>query len=236
MFFGFDWTFIVLVIPALILSLWAQARVRSVYRKYACVEGSRRISGAQAARRVLDEHGLSDVAVRPTRGELSDHFDPRDGCVYLSEGVYGGTSVAAVGIACHECGHAIQHAEGYAPLSWRTALVPVVNIGSKLAFPLILAGVILTALLENDALYFLTNLGLIAYSLATVFQLVTLPTEFNASSRALRAITETGLLEAGEIKGAQKVLSAAALTYVAALAASAIQLLRMILIFGRRRD
>lgn len=232
----FDWTYLVLVMPAVIFSLWASASVKSAFKKYQKQYSMRGITGAQAARMVLDSNGLTYVRIESIGGELTDHYDPRTDVIRLSSSVHDGTSTAAIGVACHEAGHAVQHAEGYTPVKIRTAIVPITNMGSKLAVPLILGGIILGTL--SEAFLSLAYIGIICFALSAVFQLVTLPTEFNASRRALEAIESGGILYEDEMKGAKKVLRAAALTYVAALAVSIMQLLRFILLVsgGRRRN
>lgn len=236
-----DWTYIVLVLPAVIFSLWASASVNSTFKKYATQRPLCGMTGAEAARRVLDANGLQHIRIEQIPGELTDHYDPSANVIRLSESVYGNASTAAIGVAAHEAGHAIQHAVGYAPIRIRTAIVPVTNIGSKLSMPLILIGLILAAATESAETshfgFMLAVAGVICFSLCVVFQLVTLPTEFNASNRALAAISNCGLLNQEELAGSRKVLRAAAMTYVAALAVSIMQLLRLIIIVGgRRRD
>lgn len=229
----FDWTYVVLVMPAFIFSLWASGQVKSAFARYSRVRNSRGITGAQAAQALLEAHGINDVSIQQTGGQLSDFYDPGKKLVKLS--VYNDTSVAAVGVACHEIGHAIQHAENYFPVKLRAAIVPITNFGSKMSIPLILLGIIMS----YSAYYWynLVYIGIALFGLCVVFQLVTLPVEFNASRRALQGIQELGLLAPEEEKGARKVLRAAALTYVAALAISLAQLLRLLLIFGSgRRD
>lgn len=229
----FDWTYLVLVLPAVILSIWASSKVNSTFRKYQGTRSARGITGAQAARAVLDANGLHHIRIEPVSGNLTDHFDPQNGVVRLSDGVYQGASAAAVGIACHEVGHAIQHAVGYAPLRLRTAIIPITNIGSKLATPLIFIGILFGAVSELFAL--IAYVGIACFALCAVFQLVTLPTEFNASSRALASIREQNLLSESETEQTKEVLSAAAMTYVAALAVTLMQLLRFIMLVNRRR-
>ena len=191
------------------------------------------MTGAEAARQLLNSQGIYDVQIRQVAGSLTDHYDPRTKTVNLSESVYGSTSVAAIGVAAHECGHAIQHQQGYVPLALRSAIVPVANIGSTLAWPLILIGLFFT----SNTGAFLIDLGILCFSFAVLFQLVTLPVEFNASHRALRILGEQGILSDSELPYTRKVLKAAALTYVASAAASILQLLRLVLLFGgRRRD
>lgn len=231
----FDWTYIILVMPAVLLSMWASANVKSSYARYSRQFNSRGITGAQAARRVLDANGLYHVAIERVGGELSDHFDPQSNIVRLSEGVYDSTSTAAVGVACHEVGHAIQYAVNYAPVKIRTALVPITNLGAQLSVPLIIGGFILAGFAPR--LLMLSYLGVACFGLSALFQFITLPTEFNASRRAVQTIEGMGLLQDEELDGAKKVLRAAALTYVAALAVSLMQLLRfIIMVSGRRRD
>ncbi len=227
----FDWTYL-LVIVGLALSLLASAKVKSTYSKYAKVRSMSGMTGAQAAERILHANGLYDVSVESVEGELTDHYDPSEKVVRLSESVYGKSSVAAVGVAAHECGHAIQHANAYLPLKFRTAIVPAANIGAKIAWPLILIGMIL----GSSSSRFLITLGIIMFSLSVLFQFVTLPVEINASRRAVNALSQMGILYGEEVNGTKKVLSAAALTYVAAAASAALQLLRLILLFGRRND
>lgn len=218
-----------LVIIAMLLSLFASFGVKSTFGKYQKLKTARGITGAEAARRVLDMNGLQHIRIERVSGELTDHFDPRSNVIRLSDSTYNDTSVAAVGVAAHEAGHAVQHATGYVPIKVRNAIVPVVNIGSQLAMPLFVIGLLLNFL--N-----LAYAGVILFSLALVFQLVTLPVELNASSRAIKILDSSMLLYEDEIKPAKKVLKAAAMTYVAAVAATALQLLRLLLILNRRRD
>ena len=221
--------YVILLIPVLLLSVWAQAQVSGSFRRYSRVANRRHLTGAQAAEAVLRSHGIYDVPVRSCRGNLTDHYDPRDNTIYLSENVYAASTVAAVGVACHEAGHAIQYAVGYGPIKVRSAIIPVTQFGSRFSFVLLLIGL----LLYSQPLFLV---GILLFSLTTVFQLVTLPVEFNASHRALETIEGQGLLDGEELDGAKKVLSAAAMTYVAALLMSALQLLRYVLIFlGRDR-
>ena len=225
--------YLLLVVPAFILSLIAQAKVRTTYSKLSKVKNTSGYTGAQAAAAVLRFYGINDVHIVETTGKLSDHFDPKHKVIRLSREVYYGNSIAAVGIACHEAGHAAQHAQGYTPIKVRNAIVPVCNIGSYLGIPLAFAGYFL-------GFEPLVLIGLGLYSLIAVFQLVTLPVEFNASSRAVKVIDDTGLLcGEEEVKGAKKVLSAAAMTYVAALAVTLANLLRFAVLFlgrGRKRN
>jgi Zn-dependent membrane protease YugP len=221
----FDPLYIIMIAPALLLSIFAQMRVKASYSKYSKVPTYRGITGAQAAREILLSEGIHDVAIELSRGFLSDHYDPRSRVLRLSESVYSGNSLASVGVAAHEAGHAIQHAQGYAPLKMRSALVPVSSIGSNLAWPLLIIGFIFMA-------KSLILAGIIFFSLAVLFQLITLPVEFNASSRALQALPASGILSDSEVAGARKVLSAAALTYVAAAASAVVQLLYFLLRAG----
>ena len=219
----------ILLVPVLILSLWAQAQVSGNFRRYSAVNNHRRLTGAQAAEAVLHAHGVYDVSIRSCRGNLTDHYDPRDNTIYLSDSVYHAPTVAAVGVAAHEAGHAVQYAENYGPVRLRKAIIPATQIGSKFSFILLIIGMAL----YSQAL-FLT--GILLFSLTTIFQLVTLPVEFNASARAIQTIEGQGLLEGDEVSGAKRVLRAAAMTYVAALLMSALQLLRFVLIFLGRSD
>lgn len=223
----YDSYYLLLVIPAMLLAMWAQMRVSGTFKRYSQVKNARGYTGARAAREILDRNGLQHVQVQQVRGNLTDHFDPRTNVVSLSDSVYGSTSVAAVGVAAHEVGHAVQHATGYGPIKLRAAVIPVTNIGSKLAIPLVLLGFFMQA-------QPLVNLGILLFSTMVVFQLVTLPVEFNASSRALATLEGTDMLGTDEVKGAKKVLNAAALTYVAALIVAIAQLLRLLLLANRR--
>lgn len=218
-----------LLIPILLLSLWAQFRVTSGFRQYSAVNNRRRLTGVQAAQAVLRSHGVYDVEVKCVPGQLTDHYDPRDNTIYLSESVYGAPTIAAVGVAAHEAGHAVQYAVGYLPIRLRSAILPATQFGSKFSFVLLLIGM----LLYSQALFFV---GMVLFSLTTLFQLITLPVEYNASRRALETIEGSGLLAPDEIPGAKRVLSAAALTYVAALLMSILQLLRYVLIFVGRSN
>lgn len=232
----FDYTYLVLVLPAILLAMWASARVNSTFRRYQQQHSRRHITGADAARAVLDANGLYNVRIERIGGNLTDHYDPRTNVIRLSDSVYGDTSTAAIGVAAHEAGHAIQYATNYAPIRLRAAIIPATNIGSKLALPLVLIGLIFMN--YGQMFVNIAYLGIACFALSTVFQLVTLPTEFNASHRALAAIQSGNLLDADEMEGARKTLSAAAMTYVAALAVSLAQLLRLLLLVGggRRRD
>ena len=229
--FYFDSTYILIIIGA-ILCLLASAKVRSTYSRYQRVRSASGLTGREAAERILYYSGIQDVRVEHVAGNLTDHYDPRSKVLRLSDTTYGYPSVAAVGVAAHECGHAIQHARGYAPLSFRSALVPLANFGSTIAWPLIILGF----LFNNQSSQLFINIGILAFSLAVLFQIVTLPVEFNASGRALRILSETGMLQSEELSMTRKVLSAAALTYVASAAAAILQLLRLILLANRRED
>lgn len=236
-YYGFDWTYVYLVLPCLILSLWASAHVNSTFRRYSKQHSTRGITGADAAARVLAANGVRGVRIEHISGNLTDHYDPSSNVIRLSDNVYGSTSTAAIGVACHEAGHAVQYAQQYAPIKLRSAIIPVTNFGSRLAMPLILIGLLFSSLgeLSNFFIY----LGIACFGLSLVFQLVTLPVEFNASRRALAAIEQGGILTDEERSGARKTLTAAALTYVAATAVSLAQLLRLLTLFGnrnRRRD
>jgi len=230
----FDWTYLVIVLPCVLLSLWASTNVNSTFKKYANQLSIRRITGAQAAQRVLSANGVSGVRIERVSGNLTDHFDPKTNVIRLSDSVHDATSTAAIGVACHEAGHAVQYANNYAPIKLRAAIVPVTNFASKLAMPLILLGLLLT-FLENFS-YTLVYVGIACFGVAVVFQLITLPVEFNASRRAMQAIESADLLTDEEQKGARKTLTAAALTYVAATAVALSQLLRLLIIFGGRRS
>ena len=236
-YYGFDWTYIVLVLPCILLSLWASSNVNSTFQKYSKQFSQRRLTGAEAAQRVLAANGVRGVRIDRVSGNLTDHFDPKTNVIRLSDSVYDSTSTAAIGVACHEAGHAVQYAQDYAPIKLRAAIIPITNFGSKIAMPLILIGILLSAL--GNVSYTFVYLGIAAFSLSLVFQLVTLPVEFNASRRAMEAIESANILTEEEQRGARKTLKAAAMTYVAATAVSLAQLLRLILIFGgrsRRRD
>ena len=232
-YYGFDWTYLVLILPCMIFSMIASSRVNSTFQKYSQQYSQRRITGAEAARRVLAHNGVSGVRIERVAGNLTDHYDPRTNVIRLSDSVYSSTSTAAIGVAAHEAGHAVQYAVNYAPIKLRAAIIPLTNFGSKLAMPLILAGILLTFLGSFSTL--LVYLGIGAFALSFVFQLITLPVEFNASRRAIRAIEDSQLLTAEEQRGAQKTLKAAAMTYVAAMSVALAQLIRLILIFGNRR-
>ena len=230
MFWGFDIYYFVLIIPAMLFALWAQVKVSSTFNRYSAQRTHTGMTGAQAAEAVLRACGVDGVRIERVAGNLTDHFDPRAGVIRLSQSVYDSPTVAAVGVAAHEAGHAAQYAEGYGPIRLRNAIIPVAQIGSSLAWPLLLIGL----LFNYEALFFA---GILFFMLAVVFQLVTLPVEFNASARAISVLGEGGYLSPDELPGAKKTLSAAAMTYVAALAVSIAQLLRLVLLFGGgRRD
>ncbi len=230
-----DITYLVMVLPAVIFSLWASWNVKHTYRKYEKQHNARGITGGDAARRLLDANGLRNVPVECVSGTLTDHYDPQARVVRLSEGVWGSSSTAAVGVACHEVGHAIQYAENYLPGKIRQAIIPATNFGAKLSIPLLLLGLVLAS--WSPKLILLAYAGVALYGLVALFQIVTLPTEFDASRRAMRSIEGMGFLEGEELSGAKKVLTAAALTYVAALATTLLQLLRLVMIVsgGSRR-
>ena len=224
-YYYYDPTYMLIIISALI-SLFAQFLVNSRFSKYSRVRSRSGMTGAQAAERILQSQGIYDVAIQRVSGKLTDHYDPRKKTLNLSDAVYASTSVAAVGVAAHECGHAIQHARGYAPLSFRSALVPVANIGSQLSWLFIILGIFF------GGSHTLIMIGILMFSAAVLFQLVTLPVEFNASGRALKLLSETGILQKDEVSDTRKVLSAAALTYVAAATTAVLQLLRLLRLFG----
>lgn len=227
--FYYDTIYWILLIPVLALSLYAQVQVSGSFNRFSKEQNHRRITGARAATEVLRAHGITDVAVRPCGGHLTDHYDPRDNTIYLSESVYDRATVAAVGVAAHEAGHAVQYAVGYGPVRLRMAIVPVTQFGSRFSFIALMLGLVLYA----QPLFMI---GIVLFSLTTFFQLVTLPVEFDASARAIGTIEGTMMLDEEEQKGAKKVLRAAALTYVAALLTSLLQLLRYVLIFAGRND
>lgn len=227
--FGLDPT-IFLVLAGALLSIWASSRVQGTFRRYSGMRSMTGMTGAEAAKGLLQSQGIYDVTVRPVRGNLTDHYDPRSKTVNLSESVYHATSVAAIGVAAHECGHAMQDHEDYGPLKIRSAFVPVASLGSNLSWPLILIGLLIS-------LTPLIQLGIWMFTLAVLFQLITLPVEFNASRRAVRLLDSQGILQGQEVEATSQVLKAAALTYVAAAAASILQLLRLVILFGgRNRD
>ena len=235
MFYYIDWTYIVLVIPAMILALYAQNKVNSTFKKYSRVASRSGMTGAQAARRLMELNGIYDVSIERVSGNLTDHYDPSKKVLRLSDSVYSDTSVAAIGVAAHETGHAIQHARGYVPLTLRTVMVPLANLGSTLSMPLIFLGILFSfsSVMGNSMI----NLGILLFGLSVVFTIITLPVEFNASRRAVACLGDIGILYDDEIGGVKKVLSAAAMTYVASTAVALANFLRLIIIFGgRRRD
>ena len=224
---------LLLVLVCAVFALWASANVNSTFKKYAGQRSVRGITGAQAAQRELSANGVTGVRIEQVGGNLTDHYDPRTNVIRLSDSVYSSTSTAAIGVACHEAGHAVQYAVGYGPIKLRAAIIPVTNFGTKIAWPLMLLGVLLSGM--SYAFYNLVYVGIACFSLSLVFQLITLPVEFNASRRAMQAIEHGGILYEDELAGARKTLTAAAMTYVAAVATSLVQLLRLIAIYGRRR-
>lgn len=241
MFFGFwyDWT-IILMIPALLFALYAQSKVKSTYHNYATYYSRKGYTAAQVARMILDKNGLSHIAIERIPGELTDNFNPKDNTVHLSDSVYDSTSVAAIGVAAHECGHAVQHAEGYTPIKVRSAIVPITNFGARFSTIFIMIGLVIAGAADsvssNQTGIQIALIGVAMYALVAVFQLVTLPVEFNASSRALQTLQSYDILTDDELQGSKKVLSAAAMTYVAALASTIITLLRLlIIVMGRSR-
>lgn len=225
------WTYVLIVLPAVILAMWASANVNSTFKKYSKVPSSSGYTGMDAARRILDANGLTNIRIEHVSGNLTDHYDPKAGVIRLSDAVYANNSAAAIGVAAHEAGHAVQHAEKYAPLVIRNAIIPICAIGSNLAMPLIILGLVLD-------MFGLCYIGILAFGLAALFQLITLPVEFNASRRALSALESSGRFSDTDLKNAGKTLRAAALTYVAALAVALANLLRIIVIVGgrNRRD
>jgi len=233
-YYGFDWTYVVLVLPCVIFAMAASANVNSTFKRYSKELSRRHLTGAEAAQRVLSANGVFGVRFERVSGNLTDHYDPRSNVIRLSDDVFGSTSIAAIGVACHEAGHAVQYAKGYAPIKLRAAIIPVTNFGSRLAMPLILLGLLFSA-----GSYFgdtMVYLGIACFGLSVLFQLVTLPVEFNASRRALQAIESNELLTEEEYRGARKTLTAAAMTYVAATAVALAQLLRLLMIFDGRRS
>ncbi|MCI7138778.1 MAG: zinc metallopeptidase [Oscillospiraceae bacterium] len=228
-FFGIDITYIIFIIPALLFGIWAQISVQSAFSKYSRVPSARGYTGAEVAKLLLEQNGIYDVTIRHISGSLTDNFNPREKTLNLSDDVYNSTSVAAIGVAAHETGHAIQHAVGYRPIKWREAIIPVTQLGSWAYFPIILLGIVFSS-------QTLVNVGILLFATIALFQLVTLPVEFNASNRAIATLENNGILYGNEITGAKAVLRAAALTYVAALVSSLAQLLRLLVIFGGRRN
>lgn len=234
LYYGFDPTYLYLVLPCVILSLWASANVNRTFQKYQMQFSRRGLTAAEAAQRVLSANGVRGVSIQQIPGSLNDHFDPTAGVIRLSQAVYGSTSTAAIGVACHEAGHAIQYAVGYAPIKLRAAIIPITNLGSKMAMPLILLGLLFG--FAGRFSYLIIDIGIACFALSLLFQLVTLPVEFDASRRAMKAISDSGLLSEDEQQGARNTLRAAALTYVAATALSLAQVLRLVALFGRRKD
>ncbi len=227
-FFYFDSYYLLLVIPAVLIALWAQVNVSSTFRKYNNVRNVKGVSADEVARRILDENGLYHIRIERVSGNLSDHYDPRTHVVRLSDSTYGNSSVGAIGVAAHEVGHAIQHATGYLPIKIRQAIIPVTQIGSSIAIPLAILGIVMSW-------NFLITLGILLFSAVVLFQLVTLPVEFNASNRAMKTLEAQNILKGGELVGAKRVLRAAALTYVAALIVAVANLIRLIALSNRRR-
>lgn len=232
----FDFTYILVIIGAL-LCTWASSKVKSTYAKYERVRSRNGMTGAEAAARILHMSGINDVQIQHVSGDLTDHYDPKKKVLRLSDTVYGSTSVAAIGVAAHECGHALQHKEGYGPLKLRALLVPAANLGSKLGLPLVILGLALGLSFElpGGGYFSLAHIGIWVFSLAVLFQVVTLPVEFNASGRALRMLGDYGIMNNDEVDDCKHVLGAAALTYVAAAASSILQLLRLVFLSNRRR-
>lgn len=228
-FYGFDITYFIFIIPALIFGIWAQLSVKSAFSKYSRISTARGITGAEAAKLILERNGIYDVTIRHISGSLTDNFNPREKTINLSDEVYNSTSIAAIGVAAHETGHAIQHAVGYSPIKIREAIIPVTQVGSWMYFPIILLGLVFSS-------QTLLNVGILLFGTIALFQLVTLPVEFNASNRAIMTLQNNGILYGNEITGAKAVLRAAALTYVAALVSSLAQLLRLIVLFGGHRS
>ena len=231
-FYGFDWTYLVFILPCIIISMICQAKVTTTFSKYSKITNSRNMTGAQAAEFVLRQNGVSGVRIEGVSGKLTDHFDPRTNVIRLSDSVYASNSVAAVGVAAHEAGHAVQHAQNYLPNKIRSMILPAANLGSKLSWLLILFGILFTAKIGYVMLY----AGILLYSFSVLFTIATLPVEFNASKRALETIKNGELLYGEEYNGAKSVLTAAAMTYVASALTAIMQLLRLLLIAGRRRD
>ena len=224
-----DMTYVIFVLPALLLAMWAQARVSSTFNRYSKIASQKGLTGYDVARKILDENGLHDIRVERVAGNLTDHFDPKSNVIRLSDSVYANNSIGAVGVAAHEAGHAVQYGEGYTPIKVRNAVIPAANIGSYAAFPLALIGI----LFSSD---WLINAGIILFSAVVFFQLVTLPVEFNASHRAIRVLGDSEMLDKQEVRGVKKVLSAAAMTYVAAAATAVMNLVRLLVLTNRNRD
>ena len=229
MLFYYDYTYWMMLLPVLLVTIYAQAKVKSNFNKYSRITNRRYLTGAQAAEAVLRQHGIYDVRIERVGGTLTDHYDPRTNVIRLSRSVYDSPTIAAVGVAAHEAGHAVQYAVGYGPIRVRSALIPITQVGSQFGIALLVLGVIMTF----EPLFLA---GIVLFGATTVFQLVTLPVEYNASHRAIETIVGAQLLDDEELAGAKKVLSAAALTYVAALLTSVVQLLRFLLLFADRSD
>ncbi len=225
----FDMTYVIFVLPALLLAMWAQTKVTTTFHRYSKIATQRGLTGHDAARMILDANGLQSVRIERVAGNLTDHYDPKNNVIRLSDSVYAQNSVGAVGVAAHEAGHAVQHSEGYLPIKIRNSIIPAANIGSYLAFPLALLGI----LVANDLLI---NTGIILFSAVVLFQLVTLPVEFNASNRAVAVLGDDAMLTGQEVRGVKKVLSAAAMTYVAAAATAIMNLVRLLVLSNRNRD
>lgn len=230
----FDMTYVYIVLPAVIFALIASGRVKSTFNKYSKQYSASRITGAQAAQRVLNLNGLTNTRIERIAGNLTDHYDPKENVIRLSSPVFDSTSTAAIGVACHEAGHALQYAQGYGPIKLRAAIIPATNIGSKLAMPLVIIGLLMSY--YGEIYLSVAYLGIVFFTACVFFQLVTLPVEFNASHRALASIEGQGMLSESELEGSRKVLRAAAMTYVAALAVSLAQLLRLLVLVNGRRD
>ncbi|MEE0733440.1 MAG: zinc metallopeptidase [Acutalibacteraceae bacterium] len=230
-FYWFDWTYLVFILPCLVISMIAQTKVSSTFSKYSKIPNTRHITGVEAAQSVLSAHGITNVRIERVAGKMTDHFDPRSNTIRLSESVYDSPTIAAVGVAAHEAGHAVQHAQGYLPNKLRSAILPVCNVGSKISWILIIVGLFLPV--QYDWVLYL---GILFYAASVVFTVVTLPVEFNASKRALAAIRNSTMLEGNEYSGARSVLSAAAMTYVAAAFTAIMSLLRLLVIANRRRN
>lgn len=235
MYISFE--YIIILIPAIILTVYAQSKVFSTFKKYSAVRCRSGMTGAEAARRILNSNGIYDVEIQPIGGSLTDNYDPSRKVLRLSQDVYGSTSLSAVGVAAHESGHAIQHSRNYVPLKLRSALVPITNLASRMAMPFILIGILFGAYWGSRVGYTIVEIGIVFFAVSVLFSLITLPVEFNASRRAVKTLQETGVVAQDEVGAVRSVLSAAALTYVAAAATAIASLLRLILIFGgRRRD
>ena len=230
--FYIDWSYIVIVIPAILFASWASSRVNTTFNKFSKYYSKSSLTGAEVARKVLDEHGLQHIRIERVSGRLTDHYDPKNKVIRLSNGVYNSNSVAAIGVACHEVGHAIQYKEGYFPIKIRNAIIPLTNISSRLAMPLVLIGILLSYLGEGYSMIAYIGVGL--FGVALLFQLITLPVEFNASKRAVQELNQSMVLTTDEISATKEVLNAAALTYVAALAVSLSQLIYLLRIVNRR--